>query len=987
MSFRSKRSAIILSIAVFAVFGSLLPAAIQAAYGDTSTFMGRSYTGDGGDELDGYLDMPMGFTVSSDGTFYIADSVNTVVRKISPSGTLSTYAGTGEYGLINGSRQLTQWGEPEAIARDASDGALYIADTANNVIRKIFNNEVTTLTISGDTALLTPKGIHVSGDTLYIADTGNNRIVSVSKTGGSMMVLATGLSTPLKLVKEGDFLYVADFTSGNIVKVNVPAKSKTVLADDFTEPRAVAIYNDNLYVAAGENGVWNEIWRVALSSGAKTELAIRRETTLLNNASDMLIKEESGAPYIYQLHGGGSTIWKFDINGQNEEQVAGKNRFGDEMGARASALLGRPQALVASPNGKKIYIAYAQGNKIAEYSTSTGLVRVVAGFLRDSYTEGTGEEARFSDVVSMVISLDGKTLYLADRNNNRIRTLNVETGASDYLTGAGNINSTGNTDNGYQEGGPCADELDTGVSGCAYFNRPTGIALTGDGKTLYIADGSNNRIRKVTVATGQTSLVAGSGVAGLANGTGAAAKFNGPYTVALSADNSKLYVADKYNHAIREINLSNNSVSTLVGTGSIGYREGDFATAVLAIPEYIQRGPDGNLYLSEAGSLRVRKLDLNSRTSSLASGNGSRGQHNGSSAAAEWNAPKGMAFLGQSLLVADFRNDLIRSIDLGNTIPGPLDTIREAKQQFMAYSPSLRGGYFVTAGDVTGGPKEEIIMGTGPGFGPHVQVFNTSGTAYTSFFAYAEHLRSGVRVATGDVDGDGREEIITAAGPGGRPHIRIFNGDGTLKSSGFFALDGEFKGGVFIASGDVNGDGKAEIIVTAGKGGGPQVTVHRADGSMIANFFAYDATFRGGIAVAVLDTNNDGKDEILTGPESGAPHIQTFSVEKNSVRRLNPGFYAFSPDYRGGVSLVGGDYDGDGRDEIIVGVGENAEPHVKVYNKTGSILIDEFRPYARAVTGGVNVSAGDVDADGIDEVLVVPRSGGGPQVRVIEPEN
>ncbi|MBU0707993.1 VCBS repeat-containing protein [Patescibacteria group bacterium] len=960
----------------------LMPIFAHAEVGDTSTFLGRSYTGDGGAALDGYLDMPKGFVMSTNGTFYIADTYNTVIRKIDPAGTLSTFSGSGEYGSVDGLRQLATWSEPEAIARD-SNGALYVADTGSSLIRKIENGTVSTLSINGDTSLRNPKGILVSGDTLYISDTGNNRVVKVSKSGGTLTEIATSLSTPLKMALNSNDLYVANFGDDNIIKVNVTTGSKTVFASDIAEPRALAIYDDELYIASGENGVWNEIWKKSLASGSKVQIAIRRETTTLNNAFDMAIREVSGVPYIYQLHGGGSTIWRFDIDGDNETLIAGKNRYGDEPGSRVSALLGRPQDIVVTPDGSNFYISYAQGNKIAEYSVATNTVTQVAGFLRDSYAEGVGDDVRFSDVVSMAVSSNGRTLYLADRNNNRIRTLNVVTGESGYLTGAGVINATGATDNGYQEGGACEDEFGAGVAGCAYFNRPTGIAITSDGATLYIADGSNNRVRKVVVATGNTSLIAGSGAAGFQDGIGAAATFNGPYTLTLSSDETTLYVADKYNHSIRAIDIATKNVTTLVGTGSIGYREGAFADAVLAIPEYIDLGPDGNLYVSEAGSIRVRKLDLTSQTTSLISGSGARGQVNGAGAIAEWNTPKGMAFLNQTMYVADFRSDLIRAVDLTGTLPGPLDTVKEGRQ-FMGYSPNLRGGYYVTAGNVVGSAKEEIVMGTGEGFGPHVQVFNREGVVSASFFAYAEHLRSGVRVTTGDVNGDGLEEIITAAGPGGRPHIRIFNGDGTLYDPGFFALDGEFKGGVYIASGDVNGDGRAEIVVTAGQGGGAQVTVHRADGSLIANFFAYNESFRGGIVVATLDTNNDGVDEILTGPENGSPHIQTFSLEPGSVNRLNPGFYAFNPEYKGGVSIAGGDYNGNGNDEIIVGVGPGAEPHVKIYDKRGTTVLAEFRPYARQVTGGVVVAAGDVDGDGLDEVLIVPRSGGGPQVRIID---
>ncbi len=960
------------------------PGTAGAAFGDTSTFLGKSYTGDGGDALLAYLDMPQAYALASDGSFYVADTFNTVIRKIDASNVITTYAGTGEYGSTDGHRTSTaQFSEPEGIALDGS-GYLYVADTGQSKIRKIVGDTVSTLSVTGATALKTPRGLLVSGSTLYIADAGNGRVVSVPTAGGALTEVATGLSSPLKLALNGTDLYVVDFAASTIVKIDLSTGTKTTFASGFTEPRSIAIYGSNVYVSAGENGVWNEIWSVPLATGVPTRLAIRRETTILNNTADMVIKVVSGTPYIYQLHGGGSTVWRFNIDGSNEVQIAGKNRFGDEAGVRANALLGRPQELAMAAGGTKLYIVYAQGNKIAEYSFITDEVTVLAGFLRDSYVEGTGEAVRMSDVVSIAVSPDGKTIYLADRNNNRIRTLDIETKTTAYLTGAGIVNATGTTNNGYQEGGPCAGEEGALVSGCAYFNRPTGLALTADGATLYVADGSNNRIRKVNVATGQTSFVAGGSSTGLVNGTGSAAKFNGPFTVALSSDEKTLYVADKNNHAIRAVNLTTNAVTTLVGTGSIGYREGAFSSAVLAIPENIELGPDGNLYVSEAGSLRVRKLDLTKKETSLVSGSGNRGKVDGAATVAEWNAPKGMAFSGKSLLVADFRNDLIRSIDLANTVPSAdLDRVMPGKQ-FMGYSPKLRGGYFVDVGDVVAGGKSEIVMGTGQGFGPHVQVFDADGTLYGSFFAYHKDFRGGVQVGVGDVNGDGVDDIVTVPGPGGRPEVKIWDRNGALIAPSFYALNGQFTGGAFIAVGNVTGDATDEILIAAAKGGGAQVTVHNADGKVLANFFAYDKSFRGGITVATVDTDGDGTDEMVTGTHFGAPHIQTFKITPGLVKRLNPGFYAFGANFRGGVSVTGADVDGDGSEEIIVGVGEGAEPHIKIYNKQGNRVIREFRPYARQVTGGVVIAGGDVTGDDKDEVVVVPRTKGGPQVRIIE---
>lgn len=301
---------------------------------------------------------------------------------------------------------------------------------------------------------------------------------------------------------------------------------------------------------------------------------------------------------------------------------------------------------------------------------------------------------------------------------------------------------------------------------------------------------------------------------------------------------------------------------------------------------------------------------------------------------------------------------------------------------FMAYAKNLKGGYFVSSGNVLGDSKDEIITGAGQGFGPQVSIFDGSGKILISFFADKSSLRNGVRVASGDVDGDGRDEIITGAGPSSLPRVQIFDGAGKSLTPGFLALDGKFKGGIFVACNDINGDGKDEIIVTAGKGGGAHVMAYNKQGQILLNFFAYNQyTFRGGISVSTVDLNGDGVKEIVTVPEVGSTHIQSFT---GKGRRINPGFYAFNQNFKGGGSVVGGDINGDGRDEIIVGVGKNGGSQIRVLNEREESVKADFLAYPKDFQGGINLGAGDIDGDGKAEVLVFPRSAGSPDLKIIK---
>lgn len=364
---------------------------------------------------------------------------------------------------------------------------------------------------------------------------------------------------------------------------------------------------------------------------------------------------------IYVLYKGGSAILAWHSNGKLPELVAGKHRFQDEFGDAATALLGRPKDLVFSSDQTKLYIA--ENNKLAVYNFATQQLSELAGHVMDSYTEGSGDEARFSDPTAIALSPDNQWLYVVDRNNHRIRKVNVTTGKTEYITGAGgtNFSFTSEESNGYQEGGPCDGEFDRGVAGCAYFNRPTGIAVSPDGKTLYVAEGSNNRIRSVDIASGQTTLIAGNGSAGFVNGAGSNAQFNGPYTVDVTSDGKALYVADKYNHAIRKIDLATKVVTTVVGQGTMGKRDGSFSVAALAIPEYVEED-NGIVYWTEAGTQTVRAALLSSRLVITLSGSGARGYADGLGINAEWNGPKGMSFRAGKMYVADSTNDVIRTV-------------------------------------------------------------------------------------------------------------------------------------------------------------------------------------------------------------------------------------------------------------------------------------------------------------------------------------
>jgi hypothetical protein len=187
-------------------------------------------------------------------------------------------------------------------------------------------------------------------------------------------------------------------------------------------------------------------------------------------------------------------------------------------------------------------------------------------------------------------------------------------------------------------------------------------------------------------------------------------------------------------------------------------------------------------------------------------------------------------------------------------------------KEFQPYDGLFKGEISLAVTDLDGDGVKEIITGAGQGGGPHVRVFNKDGKPLIGgFFAYDKNFRGGVRVAVMDLEGDGSQEIITAAGIGGGPHIRVFNKDGKPLIGGFFAYDKNFRGGVSLAVGDINGNGQKEIITAPGPGGSAEIKIFNKEGGFMKSFQAYDQAPKSGLRVTIDDLDNSGISEILVG--------------------------------------------------------------------------------------------------------------------------
>lgn len=225
---------------------------------------------------------------------------------------------------------------------------------------------------------------------------------------------------------------------------------------------------------------------------------------------------------------------------------------------------------------------------------------------------------------------------------------------------------------------------------------------------------------------------------------------------------------------------------------------------------------------------------------------------------------------------------------------------------FLAFEPGFSGGVTTAVADVNNDGVSDLIVGAGPGGGPRVQVFDGATnftTVLKDFFAFNTAFRGGVSVTGGDFNSDGYADIAVGAGPGGGPMVSIFDGQTGATLNSFWAFDSAFSGGVTVATGDTDGSGFPSLITGAGVGGGPEVRVWRnsqffAIGStpilpgaqtispmnLTSAFYAYELAYTGGVQVSTGLTSGmsqGGFDRIITGTLSGAPLVSVWQAMGN----------------------------------------------------------------------------------------------------------
>jgi hypothetical protein len=272
----------------------------------------------------------------------------------------------------------------------------------------------------------------------------------------------------------------------------------------------------------------------------------------------------------------------------------------------------------------------------------------------------------------------------------------------------------------------------------------------------------------------------------------------------------------------------------------------------------------------------------------------------------------------------------------------------------------------------------KIVAGAGVG-GGGVRVYrDATGTLGATYKPFGVTYTKGLYVATGDVNGDGVPDVITGAAPGSPPRIVITNGKNGATIGSRLVFPPSYTGGVTVAAGDVNGDGRADVIVGQASGGG-HVKVYKDDGTaLLASVTPFGPSFTGGVTVAAGDVDGDGRADLVVGMASGGNQVKIY---KDASSVLLESFLPFGASFTGGVTVATGDVNGDGEADVIAGSATGGSK-VKVFNGASASVLATLQPFG-ASSGGVTVAAGDVNSDGKADVIV-GAANGGSQIKIFK---
>ena len=620
---------------------------------------------------------PMGVSVSGDGTTYVADTYNHTIRKVTSGGVVTTFAGqAGTKGYKDGVGTTALFNEPRSLVVDDRTGDVYVSDTNNNVIRRISpSGVVTTLAGSGGVQgsvdgtgsvarFKEPHGIALdSSGNLYVADYMNGTIRKVT-TSGVVTTLAgtagtTGFSNGVGAsasfrslqgiaVDTSGNLYVADAGNRAIRKITSSGTVTTLAGasgNDFGQPHGLALGSGGtvLYVTDYTSNVVKQVntttGQVTLLAGTAPSAGSTDGTTttaLFNSPAGIAV---DGSGVLFLADSGNSTLRKI-ATGSVTTFAGTAGRSSSVDGTGSEARFDDPYALAVDSAGN-VFVADASDHTIRKVSTS-GVVTTVAGKAGSfGAVDGAGTAARFRGPLGVAVDADG-VVYVADTGNHTVRKI---TSAGVVSTLAGLAGSSGSLD---------------GTGTAARLSSPYGVTVD-NARNIYVME-STGVVRKISPDGAVTSLAGQNGSTGLVDGTGSAARFTVPFDIAADTG-GRLLVSDHGNHAVRAVTATG-AVTTLAGSGQPGYTNATGSAATFKFPSGIAVDAQGNVFLADTDNQVIRLITSSGQTSTVL-GNNQKGSADGPSASATFSDPKDVAVdSAGNLYIADRGNRTIRKATL-----------------------------------------------------------------------------------------------------------------------------------------------------------------------------------------------------------------------------------------------------------------------------------------------------------------------------------
>ena len=273
--------------------------------------------------------------------------------------------------------------------------------------------------------------------------------------------------------------------------------------------------------------------------------------------------------------------------------------------------------------------------------------------------------------------------------------------------------------------------------------------------------------------------------------------------------------------------------------------------------------------------------------------------------------------------------------------------------------PGYKGGLSMATADVTGdGLYDYIIAPSSPSASTVLIINGATGVVAGSFNAFPSY-RGGINVAAADINGDGTNEIIVGTMGGTIATVAAFNSTGSNRLVQFQPFGANFRAAVRISSIDTSGGGQSDIVTAAGSGGVPVVRTYRYGNNRVtavSSFYAFSTSYRGGVTVSAGDLNGDGRQELIVGTGGGTQsEVKIFNLANSANPTMVTRKTVF-PGFTGAANVGVVDYQDSGNLAVIVGAGASSTPTVNILNGRNLAVIDAFFAFERTFRGGVSVA-------------------------------